>query len=248
MSDSHLLLTPEPEIVCQLVYENDRFVVINKTAALGFHCEQGEAGLFERVKAQLAAAELYPVHRLDKLTTGLVIFAKTRATAAQFGRLFEAHQINKFYLAVSDQKPKKKQGWIKGDMVKARRGAWKLLRSRHNPAVTQFISQPLASAGQPGLRLFLLRPYSGKTHQLRVALKSIGSPILGDSLYYPDDHLAGEEKTVDRGYLHAYGLQFDLDGQSHRFVSFPDSGRWFIAAGCREQLRQHWSEPWTLFG
>jgi len=61
-------------------------------------------------------------------------------------------------------------------MLKARRGAWKLARSKESPALTEFVS---TSLGQ-GLRLFLLRPYTGKTHQLRVAMKSLGAPIIGD--------------------------------------------------------------------
>ncbi len=229
------------------VFANDDFIVINKTTALNFHTEDNQPGLFEQVKALLRLTELYPVHRLDKLTTGLVIFAKTQPIAAAFGRLFERKKVNKFYLAVSDHKPKKKQGWVKGDMAKARRGAWKLLRSMDNPAVTQFISQPMNGADKPGCRLFLVKPHSGKTHQIRVALKSVGSPIIGDQLYYPNVQNKAQNNPADRGYLHAYGLKFSLGGQAYNFVAPPTNGRLFIATECSEQLSQHWSEPWTLF-
>ncbi|MFT4929320.1 MAG: tRNA pseudouridine32 synthase/23S rRNA pseudouridine746 synthase [Phenylobacterium sp.] len=222
------------------VFSNNDFMVIHKTSALNFHTEDGEPGLFEQVKAQFGLTELYPVHRLDKLTTGLVIFAKTKAVAAAFGRLFESHQINKFYLAISDQKPKKKQGWVKGDMAKARRGAWKLLRSQDNPAITQFISQPLSLLDQPkGCRLFLLRPFSGKTHQIRVALKSVGSPIIGDGLY-------SSSGVADRGYLHAYGLQFTLNDQDFSFCVPPSTGCLFTSEPLKSCL-EPWSEPWKQF-
>ena len=221
------------------VFANQQFVVMHKTAAMNFHTEDNVPGLFEQAKAQLKLTELYPVHRLDKLTTGLVIFAKTKSCAAQFGKLFEARKIAKFYLAISDQKPKKKQGWIKGDMAKARRGAYKLLRTMENPAVTRFISCVVDA----GSRLFLVRPHSGKTHQIRVALKSIGSPILGDELYYPDSQL----KVVDRGYLHAYALRFSLDGESFEFLATPTTGNLFCSIKCTEQLSTNWSKPWTLF-
>ena len=225
------------------IFSNHQFIVVNKCAPVSFHSEDGEAGLFAQVKAQFGLDELYPVHRLDKLTTGLVIFAKTKAVTAVFGQLFEQHHINKFYLAISDLKPKKKQGWIKGDMAKARRGAWKLLRSHDNPAMTQFISYGLIESQKAGTRLFLVKPHSGKTHQIRVALKSIGSPIIGDLLYYPQT----EANPTDRGYLHAYALKFTLEGEHYQFVAAPTTGSFFTSANCIKQLSQHWSEPWTLF-
>jgi tRNA pseudouridine32 synthase/23S rRNA pseudouridine746 synthase len=221
------------------IFSNDQFVVIDKKQAFNFHTEDKVAGLFEQVKASLQLSELYPVHRLDKLTTGLVIFAKTKDCAGQFGRMFEAKQVSKYYLAISDQKPKKKQGWIKGDMAKSRRGSYKLMRTVDNPAITQFMSCIV----DDGNRLFLVKPHSGKTHQVRVALKSIGSPIIGDQLYYPD---AGSKDT-DRGYLHAYGLHFSLDDKHYEFVAAPSVGKLFNIPNCKEQLCTQWSKPWELF-
>ncbi|MCJ8272842.1 MAG: TIGR01621 family pseudouridine synthase [Psychrosphaera sp.] len=228
------------------VFANEQFVVMHKTGAMSFHTEDNVPGLFEQAKALLELTELYPVHRLDKLTTGLVIFAKTKSCAAQFGKLFEQRQIAKFYLAISDQKPKKKQGWIKGDMAKARRGAYKLLRTLDNPAITRFIS----SVVDAGSRLFLVSPRSGKTHQIRVALKSIGSPILGDELYCPKSNIKGADnqvKSADRGYLHAYALRFELSGESFEFVVPPTTGQLFCSENLVAQLSNQWAKPWELF-
>ena len=103
-----------------VVFQNQDFIVVNKPAGLNFHSEAEtenttQAGLAVLVKQQQQLAELYPVHRLDKMTSGLVIFALNKATAQAFQILFEQHKIQKFYLAISDKKPKKKQGWIIGD-------------------------------------------------------------------------------------------------------------------------------------
>ena len=65
----------------------------------------------------------------------------------------------------------------------------------------------------PNLRLFILQPKTGKTHQLRVAMKSLGSPILGDALYGGD--------SADRTYLHAYQLSFDYFGQAIQIKGEP---------------------------
>ena len=97
-----------------VVFQNQDFIVVNKPAGLNFHSEAEtenttQAGLAVLVKQQQQLAELYPVHRLDKMTSGLVIFALNKATAQAFQILFEQHKIQKFYLAISDKKPKKKQ-------------------------------------------------------------------------------------------------------------------------------------------
>jgi len=221
------------------ITEHPDFIVVDKDAGVNFH-DEGDigSGLFSQVKNQLKSAtpevELYPVHRLDKMTSGLVIFAKTLACAQTFGQLFQEHDIEKYYLAVSDKKPTKKQGLIKGDMAKSRRGMFKLLRTMENPAVTQFFSYSIPNKQ----RLYLLKPHSGKTHQLRVALASIGSPIVGDPLYY-------STSQADRGYLHAYALKFTYSGESFEFTSLPSSGVHYLNKAVDEQLAAI-KKPWQL--
>jgi len=162
----------------EIIFENEDFVLVNKPFGLSFHSEAGE-GLVVKLTRQLGLEQLYSVHRLDKMTSGLILFAKSSSIANTLTKLFEQREVQKFYLAISTRKPKKKQGWIKGDMGQARRGSYKFIESNDNPAITQFVS----SAGRTHERFFLVKPHTGKTHQIRVALKSIGSPIAGDIRY-----------------------------------------------------------------
>jgi tRNA pseudouridine32 synthase / 23S rRNA pseudouridine746 synthase len=220
-----------------LLFENSDFVVVTKPAGMNFHSET-EAGFAVRAKVLAGADELYPVHRLDKMTSGLVLLAKTKAAAQCFGAMFEGREIEKYYLAVSLRKPKKKQGWIKGDMLKARRGDWKLATSMENPAVTRFISAPL----RPHERAFLIKPYTGKTHQIRVALKSLGSPVAGDERYADK----AEAQKEDRGYLHAYALRFTFKGERLSFVLPPEEGDRFNTSEFKDLLEM-WKTPWEFF-
>lgn len=217
------------------------FVVVDKPANINFH-DEGElgAGFYSQVKSfvnsRLGIAELYPVHRLDKMTSGLMVFAKNITCARTFQLLFEQHQIQKFYLAIADGKPKKKQGLIKGDMEKSRRGMWKLMRTMNNPAISQFQSYNIF----PKRRLYLIKPHSGKTHQIRVALSSIGVPILGDPLY---------NSTVesDRGYLHAFALTFTLNNKHYQYCHAPNTGEVFNAPeaiDAIQQLTPVWLQAW----
>lgn len=198
-----------------VVDRRDGWLLVDKPAGVDMHDDEGTPGLVTQVRKQEQLAELMPVHRLDKLTSGLVLLATDAASCELLAAQFRERTVDKLYLALSAHKPKKKQGKIVGDMAKARRGDWKLLRSSDNPAITRFVS---SSAG-PGLRLFLLKPFTGRTHQLRVVLKSLGSPVLGDARY------GGE--AADRGYLHAWSLGFNWQGERLSYRRLPVFGeRW----------------------
>ena len=219
----------------EIHFENEDFLVAEKPPECEFHDNEQDDGFFTLLKSQFVGQKLYPVHRLDKPTSGLILAAKNIDTCNELNRLFEKHEIQKFYLAISDRKPKKKQGWVIGDMQRSRRKSWKLLNSKKNPAITQFFSKSIG----PNLRAFLLKPHTGKTHQLRVALKAIGSPICGDELYYPD------VKKLDRCYLHAYALKFELKSETFSFVSSP-KGDYYELASMLDELGSTWQIPWQL--
>lgn len=210
---------------CRLVAQTEQFVLVDKLPGV---IAQGEPNsLSYRLSKCYPATGVFPVHRLDQVTSGLMLFAKDRSTASELSRQFASHRIEKYYLALSDRPPKKKQGTVAGDMVPARRGDWKLLKSRDNAARTQFFSR---SCGE-GYRLFLLRPLTGKTHQLRVALKSIGAPVLGDPRYYRDSN-------ADRCYLHAYAISFDCGGQRYHYQCLPSEGIAFQSPGFLKALQE----------
>jgi len=122
--------------------------------------------------------------------------------------------------------------------VRSRRGTWKLTRTTKNPAITRFFSYPLGG----GLRLFLLRAYTGKSHQLRVALKSIGAPVMGDPVYHKKEK---RDKGPDRGYLHSYAIRFQFKGKIYQFVSKPDIGEYFTNELFTQILKQC-ERPWEL--
>lgn len=223
----------------QLLLRHADFVLVDKAAGVSFHSEDGP-GLVVAVE-QALGQKLYAVHRLDKVTSGLLLLATSPQAAARFTALFSARQIDKYYLALSLTRPKQKQGWVKGDMQPSRRGAYKLCSSMVDPALTYFLSAGFdgANTGLPqGARAFLLKPYSGKTHQLRVALKSQGAAIAGDALY--------QGVPADRVYLHAYALRFDWLGERFQIVCPPTQGDWFVAAALQHKITTDWAAPWTL--
>ena len=215
------------------MFDHPDFVVVNKPSNISVQNEFHQSGLLPILCQQLKVEKLWLVHRLDKVTSGILILAKHSQAAAVFGQLFEQKQIEKYYLAISAKKPKKKQGTVKGGMKKVRDGKWMLESSDTAVAISQFFSFSI----YPGIRLFLVKPLTGKTHQIRVALKSIGSPILGDELY--------KGTSSDRTYLHAYCIRFNYQEQPICIMCPPNKGDVFVSDNTKQQISSLVS-PWTL--
>lgn len=221
-----------------VIHEDDDVLVIDKPAGMSFHNDDlvtNLPGVLSTVRALQASGELrgsdytgelHSVHRLDKITSGILLLAKNERVASWLARQFARRRVHKYYVALSARKPSKKMGTVQGDMAQARRGAYKLTRVEpgESPpaAVTKFASRGVRGASPGGdrpLRMLLMQPLTGKTHQLRVCAKSLGAPVLGDAAYAGgakslksfndgDENAGGE----DRGYLHAAALRVAMPG------------------------------------
>jgi len=216
--------------------ETEDILAVYKPANLGFHSEFQD-GLVKKLRKLKENDEhfyecknIYPVHRLDKATSGIVLFATKKSVAKSLSRAFESKQIVKYYVGVSERKPRKKMGTVKGDLKKARRGMYKLMRTQENPSKTTFVSRGFTHSSvaevegdcseeeednykarekktnaNTNLRFFLFKPETGKTHQLRVHAKSLGSALLGDKMYGNTRKSNGID--IDRMYLHACAIR-----------------------------------------
>ncbi len=213
----------------EIVADEKDFLVAHKPPDIAVQGSEGSPGFLHLLRVHTGLPSLQMVHRLDKVTSGLFLVAKNSAAARTLTSLFRKHEIRKWYLAISDGIPRKKQGVIRGNMIRSRRGTWKLTRKQSNPAITRFVSRSLL----PGLRLFLLIPQTGKTHQVRVALKALGSPVLGDPLYWNPKRFT---EKPDRTYLHAYGLAFSFSGKNYSFRCLPRQGRLFLSESFQHTL------------
>ena len=221
-----------------ILYSHPDFILVNKHPNVSVHKDDGDIMLTHEVAKMSGDERLYLVHRLDKMTSGLLLLARNQSAASELSQLFANREVDKFYLAIGSKKPKKKQGLIKGDMERSRRASWKLIASQNNPAITQFFSL----AGETGERLFLCKPYTGKTHQIRVALKSVGSPIVGDPIYNPSSE-------ADRGYLHAWAIRFYYAGKEYSYICDPNDysgmgSKWKSDAALK--ALSEWQSPWAL--
>lgn len=220
-----LICSPMPSQSIAIVHDSEEFLLVYKPPGSTVQGADAQENLLARARQQIGGI-VFPVHRLDRDTSGLVLLARTQAANRQLSLAFQEKQVGKFYLALVDRKPKKKQGSIIGDMIKGRDGNWRLSQTRLNPAVTSFFSFGLCD----GRRLVVLKPKTGKTHQLRVALKALGAPIIGDRRY------GGTE--ADRLYLHAYRLTFTLDDTTYAFAAAPREGQGLLRPEVEDRLQE----------
>lgn len=229
-----------------ILLETPHVIIVHKPPGIQFHNNEQSLGVCNLLRRQLLAQNgmqenfrLYPVHRLDAMTSGCLMFAKHRDAARELASSFRSTDgVAKYYVALSRRKPSRKSGSIIGDMERSRRGAWKLMRTRTNPAITRFVSTTMSDEyheNQTPTRVFLLKPVTGKTHQIRVALKSLGSPVAGD-VRYAD---AGQAKLEERGYLHCAALRTRLYGEVIQVKCAPDNGKSFTN-GAFQSIFQGW--------
>ncbi len=200
----------------QLLHVDDSLVVVDKPAGLLSVPGRGEAGrdnLATRVQAHFADALV--VHRLDQATSGLMLFARGASAQRCLSEAFANRQVDKQYVAVVEGQPVGDSGSIDAplaaDWPNRPRQVVDLVHGR--ACLTHW--QVLSREEPAGAARLLLRPVTGRSHQLRVHLLHLGHPIRGDSLYAPAP-VQGE-----RLLLHASLLQLGhpLQGQRCEFKS-----------------------------
>ena len=144
----------------KVIYQNEFLLAIDKPAGLSFHSEF-EPGTVQLTRNIFDGKDVYPVHRIDKTTSGVLIFAKDSSIATQLCDKFAKREVVKYYIGLSDRRPTKKMGTVTGDMAQGRRSGYKLLRSQKNPAITKFISFGVVGR-------YTKRSLRGFTHALHI--------------------------------------------------------------------------------
>src|SRR2546430_9026387 len=200
----------------KIIDETDDYAVVDKPPYLLMHPAKpdGAPTLWKEVRDLFAfeiasGGQVSIVNRLDRETSGLVLVAKTAAAARWFGRLMQRHQLRKEYLAIVwgwpewetkivdaplDRQGKHQQSaiWLKQMIHPAGAAAQTELR----------VERQFVRSTPSGNKFSLIRaiPRTGRTHQIRVHLSSVGHPIVGDKIYGPDEQLY--LRFIETGWTH----------------------------------------------
>ncbi|MBO0441786.1 RluA family pseudouridine synthase [Candidatus Enterococcus ikei] len=204
-----------------VLFEDEHVIILNKPIGMKTHPNQPDENdtLLNHLAAYLAPKNQIPyvVHRLDKETSGAILFAKNPFVLPILGRLLESKQIYRRYQAVVS-------GHLKESLIIRK----KIGRDRHDRrkrvvderrgdmAVTHVdVDSYVKKSNQTTVYCVL---ETGRTHQIRVHLKSIGHPIIGDPLYHP--------KPIGRLMLHAYELHLTHPFTRESIVAIAEPGLW----------------------
>jgi len=205
MNRPEAIYIPPPYTTPEIVYEDETLLAVNKPVGLlsvpGRGPEKSDC-LSARVQQAYTGARI--VHRLDMETSGLLLFARSREMQRQLGKLFENRSISKTYVALVHGKPRNPTGTIDLPLIAdwPNRPLQKVDFEHGKPSRTKFtLLEYDAELDRTRLQL---EPVSGRSHQLRVHLFSIGHPILGDRLYPSPDIKYQAERLM----LHACRLEF----------------------------------------
>lgn len=212
-------------IPLDIVYEDDDLAVINKPAGMMVHAGAGATedsrnrgtlvnALLHRF-GQLSGVggELRPgiVHRLDKETSGLIVVAKGDDAHRKLAAQFAKREVKKTYLALVHGRVPNERGTIDKSIGRdsVRRVRMTTRRSGGREAITHYRVERRIDAGFGKFTLLEVRIDTGRTHQIRVHLASIGHPVVGDTVYGAPAQVKGRNGTVSlkRNFLHAAALE-----------------------------------------
>jgi 23S rRNA pseudouridine1911/1915/1917 synthase len=219
------------EIPLEIVYEDDDLAVVNKPAGMMVHAGSGATddarnrgtlvnALLHHMRAlSSSGGPLRPgiVHRLDKQTSGLLVVAKNDATHAKLSGMFARRQVRKLYIALVQGELAQERGTVNAAISRdsVRRTRMTTRREGGRPAVSHWQVLRRIHGPYGSFTLVSVRIETGRTHQIRVHMASLGHPVVGDTLYGASSSIAplppagGLPRLVlPRNFLHAAELEF----------------------------------------
>ena len=175
----------EAELLQRLLYRDGLCLIIDKPAGLPVHAGPGGGAHLEQYLGALRFGLPHPpalAHRLDRDTSGCLVLGRHRKALSRLGKLFQSGGVEKTYWAVTAGIPAEPEGRIALPLRKVtnRTGGWKMVAdAKGQVAVTEY---RVRGTGD-GIAWIECKPLTGRTHQIRVHLASLGAPLLGDPQY-----------------------------------------------------------------
>jgi 23S rRNA pseudouridine1911/1915/1917 synthase len=210
------LTKPADDIDLPIIYEDDNVIVIDKPSgvishARGRYWDESSVASFVRQKVvDLSGERAGIVHRLDRATSGVMICAKNADTLSFLQKQFSTRKVNKHYQAIVRGNVNPNKGIIDIPLGRSPKYPNKFIVTQvGKPSQTEYNSTILNNS----YSLVDLHPLTGRTHQLRLHLKHLGYPIVGDELY------GGE--PASRLMLHAISLEITIPGGVRKIFTSP---------------------------
>lgn len=218
------------QVVDALIFEDKHFLVIDKPAGVASHGGSGVShGAIELLRASRPQEHLELVHRLDRDTSGVLVFAKTRSGLTGLQEEIRAGRVTKQYLCLMLGHPSKAKFDVNAPLLKSvLQGGERMVRVADNgkPSLTFFREMEQ----YPSARLMQATLGTGRTHQIRVHAAHIGHPLAGDPKYGDREmNKRFREMGLQRMFLHASHMSFELEDRAYSFSTpLPDDLKDFL--------------------
>ena len=222
------------EIPLDIVYEDDDLAIVNKPAGMMVHAGAGatddarnkatlvNALLHHFQKLSQVGGELRPgiVHRLDRATSGLMVVAKNDETHRQLAKQFSGREVHKTYIALVHGWPKREGGTVQDAISRHAQKRTRMTTRGFGgrDAITHYAVTRKIDSPYGKFALLEVKIETGRTHQIRVHMSSLGHPVVGDALYGAPAELRTESNkrrpagmpatlSLDRNFLHSAALE-----------------------------------------
>ncbi len=213
----------------EVLHENNDYLVVNKAAGLISEKSPYEAVTVEiQALNHLLKSKRKPyigiIHRLDRVTSGVLILAKKKSILVEFNNLFSNRKVQKTYLAIVKNKPAKNKGNLVNFLIKNNKEKKAdIVQSKTKDSLNCILSYQVIDKNDFGY-LLEVKPKTGRFHQIRAQLANIGLPIIGDEKYGSD------QKYLPLSIcLHAWKLTYEISGskESNTFEApLPNNKFW----------------------
>ncbi len=224
-------------IEARILHKDDHVLVINKPAGLAV---QGGSGTVKHIDAMLDGLKFgfterpRLVHRLDKDTSGVLVLARTRRAATELGRAFQTKDVRKLYWAATVGVPSPAEGDVKWPLSKRpASGGEKVWVDEFEGKKAHTHYRVLDQAGKRAAWVEM-EPLTGRTHQLRVHMLTMGTPILGDGKYGGAEAFITGAEIPKQMHLHARAIRFPSPGGGNLTLVAP--------------LPEHMAQTWAYLG
>jgi len=198
----------------EVIHENKDYIVVNKMAGLiseksPYEDHTVEDQVYKHLLKNNRKPYIGIIHRLDRVTSGVLILAKKKSILVEFNNLFSSRQVQKTYLAVVKNKPKKNKGTLLNFLVKNNlEKRADIVQSKSKDTLDCRLSYKVIDQNDFGY-LLEVKPTTGRFHQIRAQLANIELPIIGDEKYGSD-----QEYFPLSICLHAWKLTYQISGSN----------------------------------
>lgn len=219
----------ERNLQIKTIFEDENMLILNKEAGVVVQgAQDNDTSLslhlqyLKNKNKDMSEFNYFHVHRLDKDTSGVLVCAKNQIALRGLNKVFSERQITKKYLCLCDGQFEKSEGIIEVNMDRNEQGVKEKMFISQNggkKSISHYKVIDEYEFKDETITMVEVEIKTGLTHQIRVHMKSLGHPIIGDKMYGNNYINKVFENSLKRQFLHAQSLEFEYNEEEHKFVA-----------------------------